>query len=325
VGHGARDDEREPRDEATVLGVDLRAVPPSDVPTLAEAAALVRERLAAPGETPRVAGYRLFWTRGREAFWRDVDAQRDEFAVFGRHTFCDVRLEGDPAVSLRHVLASAALLDDGAVRLRLLDLQTQQPFTLPGDPRPRRSIVVGGPVLVRVGRHFVGGVPIEAEVPLPPGSDPFWQLERPVVREDAVLPRPAPGVRHGSVITVLPEVTHVSEIGASGGSQPVARLTLKSGAATATVELGERELRRGVMLGRYERCVDEGLRAVLGTLVSRVHLLLLLERDGVHGYDLCSTNGTWLPGVRVRHIRLGREPARLWIGGIDGTELLWMA
>jgi pSer/pThr/pTyr-binding forkhead associated (FHA) protein len=79
------------------------------------------------------------------------------------------------------------------------------------------------------------------------------------------------------------------------------------------------------MFGRYERCVDEGLRAVLGTLVSRVHLLLLLERDGVHGYDLCSTNGTWLPGARLRHIRLGREPVRLWIGGIDGTEMLWLA
>jgi hypothetical protein len=127
------------------------------------------------------------------------------------------------------------------------------------------------------------------------------------------------------VVTVLPEVTHVSEISTGDGSRPLARVTLRSGAATATVELGERELQRGVMFGRYERCVDEGLRAVLGTLVSRVHLLLLLERDGVHGYDLCSTNGTWLPGARLRHIRLGREPVRLWIGGIDGTEMLWLA
>jgi hypothetical protein len=178
-----QDEERARRDHMTVVPGEFHQPPPLDAPTLEEAAGLVRERLAAPGETPRATGYRLFWTQGREVGWRDIRAERDEFAVFGRHTFCDARLEGDPTVSLRHVLATAALLDDGAIRLRLLDLQTPLPFGLPDDPRPRRSIVVGGPIIVRLGRHCVGGVPIEADVPLPPATDPFWELSRPVLRE----------------------------------------------------------------------------------------------------------------------------------------------
>ena len=322
--HDPDDDSR--RNEGTVIGGGIFAGP-RDHDRWDQAVADIRNNLAGHAVVPTATGCRVFWTIAGEVGWRDLDAANGEFLVLGRHSQCDVRIDADPTVSLRHLLVTSWILDDGATVVRLLDLRTHVPLVVPGIPRPRPSIVGSGSVIASFGACIVGAVPVEAGVQLPGPDDPLWKMDRPVLREAIVPPtRRHEGERGGSVITMLPEVTHVSEIRASPRGPGAGLLTLRSTTAEASVELQQADLRRGVLIGRYERCMDQGLLAVLGTEISRVHLLLIDERDGVCAYDLCSSNGTWLDGHRIRDVRLGPGETRLVLGGgggAEGVEMIW--
>ena len=109
-------------------------------------------------------GYRLFWGRSGERLLpgpaihrRSVRNSRPAPLLRrgpGR------RSGGFAAASL----ATPVRLDDGSIALRVLDLRGSMPFFL-DDEVPRRSLVACGPVVLRLGRYVIAGIPFDAEMP----------------------------------------------------------------------------------------------------------------------------------------------------------------
>ncbi len=89
------------------------------------------------------------------------------------------------------------------------------------------------------------------------------------------------------------------------------------------MELTEGELDVGVLVGRADRCHDRGLQAVLDTNISRGHVLLLRQHGGFEAFDLCSTQGTYAGGKRVKRIALSDEGTTLRMATEKPVTLVW--
>lgn len=276
------------------------------------------ERLPYDPATP--LGYKLFWTSGDEVGLRDLPAGGGNYAILGRHTEAHVQLSADPELSLRHLLATSYVLEDGSVALRLMDLRAELPFYL-DDDEPRRAIVASGPVVARLGRYVIGGIPTPELLAwqqarrgggagpyrIAPGRDAlrFRVLpSREIAR--AATPPTTSGIGRHTRITVLPRVSEILEIASVGaGPRPgTALLVAERGGETATVVLADDDLALGVLVGRADKCVDRGLRRVLTAEISRAHVLLLREHDATWAFDLASTNGTYVHGRRIARLEL---------------------
>lgn len=116
------------------------------------------------------AGYRLYWMAVGYFGSIDVPLDPQSFLVLGRHAMCDVVLEGDPTIALRHLLVRASRLDDGCPRLSVIDLHTNIGFELAGGHQ-ERSMAATGPIAFRVGAYAIvalpGGEPMPPALPAP--------------------------------------------------------------------------------------------------------------------------------------------------------------
>ena len=314
------------------------------VPSSAEQLAMLREqylfgaRMLLHQPAACRNGYRLFWVRGRDLGWIDLEASPENYAVLGYHEQCDLQLPKRPTISNRHVLASCFLIDGNTPVLRLLDLHTSHPFTIDG--QARSSICVMGPLLVGLGDCALGCVPLpefhqrlglQGDAQLLP---PFRSVEAELPPED-LEGLGGKASQHMTHVTILPRSRRledaVAEPRSSGprvagmpAAPGFARLTLQRQQRAVSVEIGEADLYAGVMIGRSESCLDRGLRQVLSGQISRLHLLLLAEKRRVYAMDLCSTNGTWFHERRARRIPLSDEGTRLVLSGNDSkVELTW--
>ena len=270
-------------------------------------------------------GYRIFWVRRGMMASREVTTRADGYLVIGRHSMCDVVLDDERAVSLRHVILRASPLDDGGALLRVLDLQSSEGFELSDGTRPH-GIAATGPVVFRIGVHAVVCLPSGSGVSLPDDLPvPLVQREAGEAPQGAaalhVAPLPSPSPRPVSRITLVPRTielaTRTSELPNAPsfpshdarGEPFVYELSLESqpgGARRAVVRLTARDLDYGVLVGRSDKCLDAGLRAVLSACISRVHLLLLRERGQSFAYDVASTNGSFgasIAGVAAARFR----------------------
>lgn len=278
-----------------------------------------------PPESSSLEGYRLFRVSGGDVAWLDLPADAGAYAVFGSHPRCDMKFAPGDDVCVRHLVATCSSLPDGNIGLRLMDLQTSIPFFVDDDV-PRRSIVVSGPLLVRIGKHVVGGLPVgprassrALQVSSCGMSEPPHRLDS--ISESAV-PLPAEGITTShrftrgeiSHITSVRPVSHIEELMMPRAKAGYVRLTLQASDRTAAVEVPERALDDGVLLGRADNCLDRGLRAVLSTHISRTHLLLLREGTEILALDLCSTNGTRHAGQKVRRVSIPAEGVALTLG-----------
>ena len=284
---------------------------PSDVPvplkdTSPELA--YRLALAADAGRERGVGYRLYWLSATDFANYDVPVDPDAFLVVGRHDKCDVVIEGDPTVALRHLLVRAQLLDDGCPRLSVLDLSTDIGFQVAGGPS-ERSISATGPIAFRVGAF--------AMVALPQGEPAPPTLPEPTCsRADAAHPYREPGVP--AAITFLPRALELGESSDLAATGPGFTLGLRGAHGTALVHLSPQDLETGVLVGRAPKCRDD-VKAVLHEGISRVHLLL---RRG-QAYDLASTQGTYVGHQRVRSVRLEDAGTDIRIGKEDPIFLSW--
>ncbi len=75
--------------------------------------------------------------------------------------------------------------------------------------------------------------------------------------------------------------------------EPLGSLHLRVGDTVHDVVVGEQALRRGILLGRYERCDIDGSKLLTNANISRVHLLVVEIAGRVYAIDTASTNGTW--------------------------------
>jgi hypothetical protein len=301
---------------------------------LDEAYARARALQVPPMTAP---GYRLVWWRGREIGWHDLVAHPAAYAVVGRHTQCDVVLPTDPGVALRHVLVRSTTLADGAVAVRLLDLHTQHGFHLDEDAE-RRALAAVGPLAVRIGRYVIVALPSGAVLP--------ETRPRSVIVDAPRLPSTAcpegerspwgPPARSGSDsgsgagrlarithVTTLPPAPLLEELPYRAPMGGFARVTLRNGAATATVDLPPSALDAGVLVGRADKCETQ-LRPALTASISRVHVLLLREQGVVHAFDVASTQGMYCAEGRIRRVELGDE-RMLHLATKDPVMLYWQA
>jgi hypothetical protein len=258
----------------------------------AYAVAVAADRLR---EEPNL-GYRIYWMADGRFGSYDVPIDAGAFVVVGRHAMCDVVLDGDPTIALRHLLVRASRLDDGCPRLSVVDLHTHLGFEVNG-ARQERSMALTGPVAFRVGAYALVALPAGERVPdaLPAPVQSRAMIAHPY--------RDAPV----SSITLLPRAIQLGESIVTSG--PGWTLTLQGARGSASVRLTSLDLELGVLIGRAPKCAD-ALRPVLHDGISRVHLML---RKGV-AYDLASTQGTYTFHRRVRSILLDDEGTDVCMG-----------
>lgn len=311
------------------------AIPAADAYQIAVAA----DRLSAPQSQ---VGYRLYWMRQGFLASHELRATPDGYVVIGRHTQCEVVLDDERAVSLRHVLVRAGALDDGFPTLSVLDLRTADGFEL-SDGTKQRSIVATGPLVFRVGIHAIVALPSAGErrhaLPEPRVSPPEPPGPPAPLRSPGPLraPGPAPS-RPVSRITLMPASVDLARrtstspfepapLSAGPGAEPYAYeiMLAADDGRRAVVRLTVSDLERGVLVGRSEKCVDAGLHALLGGAVSRVHVLLVRERGACHLYDVASMNGTFAGHERVRSLRLHDHGTTVSLLRTGGVTLFWRA
>jgi hypothetical protein len=262
-----------------------------------------------PPRDPRVPAFRLFWSRGDETGFRDFPFGAGQHLIVGRHTHADVVLPSDPDLSLRHLL----VIPEGSAMLRLVDLRATLPI-YPASDKPARSLTIDGPFAVRLGTYLLGGFRVGAGAEPPPKDLPTMEdVQVETVAEGDRSPATVIGhdagpyrSKRNTVITLLPRpITLVEASDAPSRGPAVATLVGRRAGKTARVRLRDEDLRRGVLVGRAEKCLDRGLREVMTMQISRVHAVLLMDaKNTVWLYDAGSTNGTLVSGTRVRSATL---------------------
>lgn len=258
--------------------------------------------------------------------WLGAKYDRINSAIIGRHHAADVCLVDDHTVSLRHLaLIAQPLREAHEVRFRVIDLRTPTAFT---DERGQRlgALEAEGPAFIACGHYCLFFLPTGDELPWPAEAAAGWECLPDRVYLDEVeaepdrwqRPRQYPAQRswmpHRRTTAIR---TYVAPIVArrhlvGDGDEPLGQLDVLSAWGSETLVLGRLAASGGVLLGRYDRCDNEGLRALCHERISRVHCLLI-EVDGtLYVVDAASTNGTFveLPDTAARPDRVRVLPLR---------------
>jgi hypothetical protein len=237
--------------------------------------------------------------------------------ILGRHTSADVLLPSDPRLSLRQLaLVLHRKAEERAVTFRVLDLRT--PLALTDETGERlEAIEASGPVFLWSGSLGLLLFPTgEDSAEWPQDPEVAWSRvpeRRYAATAASPNPGPSPGLerRHLSPLETRTTTTISTFAGpvfpslAPDPSEPPrGELLVTSGSGRVALRLGGQAARRGVLLGRYERCDTSGLPVLTDPALSRVHLLVV-EIDGVlYGIDTASKNGSWNGEDRVRAVSL---------------------
>ena len=336
---------------AWVEQVKRRALAPRDAYAMAVAA----DRLRGPMTE---VGYRIYWMSDSVLGSQEIYARPSGYVVVGRHGSCDVVLDQDERiVSLRHVLVRAASLDDGFPVISVLDLQTTNGFEL-SDGSKQRSVAATGPVVFRIGTWSLvalpstGRFPEQLPVPVVEAGDVAPHRvaavripvagavneaanERPNERANERPSERSPVsritlLRHSVVLSERPSagplVRNADYVPTGEGYEVI--LESRSRHAPhrmAGVRLTNADLEHGVLIGRADKCVDAGLRSILGDSISRVHVLLIREKGACHLYDCASLIGTYANGQRVRCLPLDDGGTTVQLAAHNGVTLHWRA
>jgi hypothetical protein len=275
------------------------------------------------------SGHRLHWMSANASGSLDLPASGDAFLVVGRHSSCDLMLDADPCVALRHVIVRSSVLDDGCPVVTVLDLRTRDGFEI-ADCTVQRSVVATGPLAFRVGAYVL--------VALPEGASLEGALQTPACEHADAHPyraaarrvegESAPSSCAVSRITLMSCAALVSQRPWADDPRRSAphELTLTAGGRRASVLLSAADVDRGVLVGRDPPCLDSGLRAILDGGISRVHLLLRRDARGtVTAFDVASMQGTYENGKRVRSVQLSDAGTSLTIGSVNPVHVDWRA
>jgi hypothetical protein len=260
-------------------------------------------------------------------------------AVIGRHGHCDLYLEGDPALSLRHLALVVAPLAAGASRpavgFRVLDLRTRSAF-LDEQGRRLESVTAEGPTFLAVGSHALFFIVSGEDPTWPESATDAWKCipERVYLDELEAEPdrwrrRRRYGQDHVEEPTDgagnLAEGTgvHDPELGVAESVPPPggdpARITLvrtQPGPSRAQVSLladDERELGQLVVTSRGKtQKIAVGERAASGGI-----LLGRYERCDTHGATVVSHHG--ISRVHLLIVTIGKDVYAIDTGSTNGT------
>jgi hypothetical protein len=273
-------------------------------------------------------------------------------AIVGRHTEVDLPLPGHGELSLRHLALIVhpcapsarghAGRDGDELRFSVLDLRTRGAFF---DEAGRRleAVSAEGPIFLSVGSYQLFLIPTEAEPCWPDDGDDGWECipERVYLDESAADPRRRRRRRRRAKDDKRAKGDENAGEGdardeAHLGSSTVVRTSLgprfaPSGALLdddeaaigvlrissqrreSALTLGPKAAKRGVLLGRYDRCNAASI--LTHGHLSRVHLLIVQIGATLYAVDTGSTNGTWISvagpgtGEELESVRMLALPA----------------
>ena len=235
------------------------------------------------------------------------------FVTVGRHSACDLVLELDDAVSLRHLVIGMRHSGNG-LRVRLCDLATGVGLRTE-DGFACEALAAEGAAFVSVGDYQLFLLPTGGLAPLPwagaaasawaaiPERVYFdWRTTSRAGRPPAVRLVPARPGRSITTQIVDPPTALRQKKPAPGTRGPrVGALVLTTSGLTERYEVHATDLERGLLIGRYERCAF----GAEDDCLSRVHLLLLRDGDRIWAVDTASSNGTTAAGAAIRQVLLG--------------------
>jgi hypothetical protein len=256
-----------------------------------------------------------------------VAAKPDQIntAIIGRHGQADLFLDGDPSLSLRHLVLILHPRQEGEdLRFRLLDLRTQLSFE---DENGRRleALEAEGPMFVRSGIFAIFFLPTGDELPWPddpqagweciperiffddePAEPDRWERRRLRARLGGDQPRPAASRRRGATTRVQtfrgPSLARRRLV--EEDEEPLGELRFNSSEGSTAITIGRRAATEGILVGRYERCDTEGLPVLSNIGISRVHLLLVEIDNQLYAIDTASTNGVFYQKEEARVVQL---------------------
>jgi hypothetical protein len=218
------------------------------------------------------------------------------------------------------------------VRFRVLDLRSSHPFE-DAQGRLFEALEADGPIFLRAGAYTLFLLPREEDAPAWSGSPPeVWAaLPQVAYLEEAGLPsEPAEGEGvdrwagcdpSATLVLRLPGPHLVPQDLLGYQEEPYGQLFVRSREGEMRLVLGRSAARRGLLLGRDERC-DGSRRGVLSHgAISRVHVLVLEVGGKMYAVDAGSQNGIWLQSERVRLAPLGSGRTVSLAGRV--AELEW--
>lgn len=249
-----------------------------------------------------------------------------ESAIIGRHTQCDMRMSHGN-VALRQLAVHVGHVSTGRrPLLRVWDLHTGQSLTSE-EGRKIEALASDGPVFLSLGRYHLAILPL-GQLPkaMPVSTREAWAaLPRrnflSALAEGSgtrLLPEKLGGVSGTSSITRMPSSISLKEIERTpvAPDSRIGTLVVQSQDQGLKFDLGMEHLERGILVGRYSRCLGVGL----GLRVSRVHLMLASVGGEVVAIDTSSTAGCEIDEVRIKSSRLtaktkivlGRHAYLIW-------------
>ncbi len=268
--------------------------------------------------------------------------------VVGRHSGADLFLEGDAGLALRHLLyvvEPMPLADAlrGEVRFRVMDLETG---ASPIDEQGRRvaSLTAEGPVFLRCQGFALLALVTGDSTDWPERAEDAWDClpERVFVEErlaSGSRPRRMPHAppagaaaaiaagdgRRTTLVHVLAGPTHVRPL--ASDEPACGEVHVASHGTRRAIGVGRESLRRGLLVGRYDRCHSQDGSPILDERVSRVHLMIVELGGRPCAIDLGSSNGTFaLDAVDGHAVPLRAAPLvdgeRIGLAGA-GTTITW--
>ena len=296
---------------------------------------------------PGVAVFAFALDRGRWLATMCLAARPGEVraGVVGRHSGADLFLDGDAELALRHllyVIEPMPLADAlrGEVRFRVMDLETG---SAPIDEQGRRvaSLTAEGPVFLRCQDFALLALVTGDATDWPERAEDAWDClpERVFVEERLAsgsrprrLPHAPPAGppsseirRRTTLVRVLDGPTHVRSLASDEAACGV--LSLESRGRHRAFAVGREALRRGLLVGRYERCHTQDGSPILDERVSRVHLMVVELAGVTCAIDLGSSNGSFaLDAVAGASVPLRAAPLadgeRVGMGG-SASSVRW--
>jgi hypothetical protein len=248
-------------------------------------------------------------------------------AIVGRHDVCDLFLNANTDLALRHL---AVIVDPvssyrggASIGYRILDLRSAQGF-LDEDGRALRGLRAEGPAVVRCAGYSLFALPLGDPTDWPADADDAWAMlpERVYFDELACSPEGSmPPLRASAGRSLVMRTSGVWDAAAELAPNGAAGVLEVDGPTRGgEIAIGDGALRDGVLLGRYARC--DGAILLDDPSLSRVHVLVIHIEGAVLAIDTASRNGTRIVGEhsRSRVIAL-TESVELELG--KATRLRW--
>ncbi len=225
-------------------------------------------------------------------------------AIIGRHSLADLFLSGDPSLSLRHLAAVVYPMDERkSVRFRLLDLKTPTAF-VDENGLNLNAVEAEGMMMVRCGDYAIFAFPTGKDralwPPWPDDGEAGWRTipDRHYNADSGLSSREHGGTLIHSMPGPGPLFAHKSLV--ADNEEPRGKLAVTSADGEISIVVGERALRKGVLVGRYKRC-DTGRVPVLANChISRIHVLVIEIAGRLYAIDTASKNGLWLGETEVK-------------------------